>query len=581
LVDRYTAGRKARRFFLLLLGAAQRAIMLATCRLIFGEQPLMAHAPAPTPAELAPLLAHLRAARYPEAESDARELLTRYPGAGFLWKALGVSLWVQGKNSVPAMEQAASRLPDDPEAHGNLGNAYRASGRLSDALACYRRAAAIAPNDAGAHERLGSLLFELGELEAAEASCRRALQLNPEGAELHGNLAMLLVLQGRSAEAEASCQRALALDPRLAGTLVILAELEASKGEQARAEELLRRALSIEPDAPEAWAALGRLRTGSPPDEAWLADARRVLALQLPPRREVPLRYAVGRYFDAAGEFEQAFNNYHRANELTRLLNPRYDRDELTRQIDQLTRTYDLEWLRGTAGRGHSSERPVFIVGMWRSGTTLAEQILASHPQVRGAGEVAFWRAAMARYERGAPLENLASGYLQLLESLSAAAPRVADKMPANFLHLGLIHACLPNARIIHMRRHPLDTCLSIYFQDFAHGHPYAHDLGDIAHYYGEYQRIMDHWRHTLPRGALLEVPYESLVDDPETWSRRMLDFIGLPWDRRCLDFHRTQRTVTTYSKWQVRQPFNRASVERWRNYAVHLGPLLPLAQLP
>jgi hypothetical protein len=153
----------------------------------------------------------------------------------------------------------------------------------------------------------------------------------------------------------------------------------------------------------------------------------------------------------------------------------------------------------------------------------------------------------------------------------------VVDKMPANFLSLGLIHEALPDARIIHMRRNAIDTCLSIYFQHFKSAHSYADDLDDLAHYYGEYSRLMKHWRDALPADVMLELPYEGLVDDQEGWSRKMLQFVGIPWEPRCLDFHRAERSVMTASKWQVRQKINRSSVERWRNYEKFIGPLLCL----
>jgi hypothetical protein len=162
---------------------------------------------------------------------------------------------------------------------------------------------------------------------------------------------------------------------------------------------------------------------------------------------------------------------------------------------------------------------------------------------------------------------------------LSSDALRVVDKMPANFLSLGLIHEVLPRARIIHMRRNALDTCLSIYFQHFKTGHSYANDLGDLAHYYAQYSRLMQHWRSIMPEDALLDVPYEGLVDDQEHWSRKMLEFVGLPWDVQCLDFHQTNRSVITASKWQVRQKMTRSSVDRWRNYEQFLGPLRNLKE--
>jgi hypothetical protein len=167
------------------------------------------------------------------------------------------------------------------------------------------------------------------------------------------------------------------------------------------------------------------------------------------------------------------------------------------------------------------------------------------------------------------------------LTSLGNGSLRVIDKMPANFLYAGLIHAVFPNARIIHMQRHPLDTCLSIYFQNFFNIGAYANDLDNLAHYYREYLRLTAHWRATLPASALLEVPYEALIEDQEGWTRRMLDFVGLPWNPKCLEFHATDRVVITASKWQVRQKINTASAGRWRNYEKYVGPLQGLMNLP
>jgi hypothetical protein len=217
---------------------------------------------------------------------------------------------------------------------------------------------------------------------------------------------------------------------------------------------------------------------------------------------------------------------------------------------------------------------------MPRSGTSLTEQILASHPAVFGAGEISFWDRAFAGLEERAfedpeaRLADLGQRYLQRLQERAGGALRITDKMPANFLYAGLIHAVLPRARIIHLQRHPLDTCLSVYFQNFFNVIPYTNDLNYLAHYYGQYLRIMAHWRSVLPEHALLEVPYEGLVQDAQRWTRRMLEFIGLPWDPQCLQFQQSRRAVITASKWQVRQKINSGSVGRWRNYEKHLAPL-------
>ncbi len=425
----------------------------------------------------------------------------------------------------------------------------------------------------------------LGQLVEAEAGYRRALAINPDFAEAHCNLGIAQRLQGRTEEAQASCRRALEINPQSAATFAVLAEASADRGEFAEAEDFFKCAIAIEPTCPEAWAGLARLRKMTLGDAAWLSQAQRIAEQGLPPRREICLRYALGKYFDDIRDFEQAFIHFQRANELTKLRRLRHDRQRLTQAVDLTIESYDRHWLNQPRTGVSDSARPVFIVGMLRSGTTLAEQILASHPAVVGAGELPFWSSAAARYRpaggdaqtSAGALNTLSADYLRLLRELSADAARVVDKMPTNFAFLGLIHAALPNARIIHMRRNPLDTCLSIYLQHFETIVSYANDLGDLAHYYAEYLRIMNHWQSTLPERAILEVPYEGLVADQEGWSRKMLEFIDLPWDPRCLDFHRTRRTVLTASKWQVRQEISKASIERWRNYEKFLGPLLHL----
>lgn len=473
------------------------------------------------------------------------------------------------------------------EAHNNLGNALLELGGFHEALMSYRRALEINPHFAAAHNNLGNGLRALGELDAAEASYQRALKINPDFAEAHCNLGIVLRLQGRTAEAQASCRRALDLKPQSPEAYAVLAESSADRGDFAEAERMFERAISIAPGSPESWAGITRLRKMTRNDAAWLAQARRIAERGLPPRREIGLRYAIGKYFDDVQDFEQAFMNFRRANELTKLRRAAHDSEQLTKTVDLIARAYDQSWVRRRRPDALESDRPVFVVGMLRSGTSLAEQILASHPDVFGAGELPFWSSALAGYqasalgaaESDAVLPQLAGDYLQLLQRISGDALRVVDKMPTNFPYLGLIHAALPNARIIHLRRNPADTCLSIYFQHFEATVSYANDLEDLAHYYTEYLRVMTHWRSILPEHVLLEVPYEGLVAQQEAWSRRMLEFIGLPWDPRCLDFHKTNRTVITASKWQVRQSLMSSSVERWRNYEKFLGPLRRLME--
>ena len=258
--------------------------------------------------------------------------------------------------------------------------------------------------------------------------------------------------------------------------------------------------------------------------------------------------------------------------------------------VSHLIDTLNEDYLRKKIiPRDEHSNLPIFIVGMPRSGTTLTEQIIASHPAVYGAGEL----EAISRISQelskdhedtgGYPecmlhfqnqeIEKLANGYLSNLRALAGDVLHVTDKMPHNFLHLGLIAILFPGARVVNCKRHPLDTCLSIYTQKFTNVHPYAYDLTELGQYYRQYERLMAHWEHVLA-DRIFTIQYEELIEEPEATSRRLIGYIDLPWDDRCLEFHETERPVKTASQWQVRQPVYKKSVNRWENYETHLAPL-------
>jgi tetratricopeptide (TPR) repeat protein len=377
---------------------------------------------------------------------------------------------------------------------------------------------------------------------------------------------LTLVNLGRLPDAKAQFEKVLRVAPRHVSALIGMGILARTEGRFDDARALLNRALEANPKNPVAWAALVGLRKMTSSDGAWLERAEEIVAGGIAPVDEVAVRFAMGKYCDDVGEFERAFKNYKRANELLKTFTHKYQPANV-------------------ASGASTSMKPVFVVGMMRSGTSLVEQIIASHPAATGAGELEFWHDVM--HKHGAlirrelldePLrKELAEAYLSVLARHSVDALRVVDKAPINSDYLGVIHSVFPNARIIYMRRDPIDICLSCYFQQFSAVLNFTMDLSDLAHYYREHQRLMAHWRAVLPSEAILDVPYAELVADQEGWTRKILDFVGLEWDQRCLDFHNTQRTVVTASYWQVRQRIYSGSVERWRNYRKYIGPLLDL----
>jgi tetratricopeptide (TPR) repeat protein len=506
------------------------------------------------------------------ANGSSAQLLNEY---GMLLAGLG-----RYELCVRCYRDALTRAPADARLHANLGHAVHCLGDFRAAIEHCRRAIELEPRMPEAHLHLGNSLLALNALFEAESAYRAGLEIAPDHAALHTAHAMAERALGRLADAQASARRSLALRPGAADTLALLGSLAIDHGRFKEAEDLLRQALAIDPELPEALTSLMAVRKMSAADAPWRDAAERVLARGLAVGHAINLHHALGKFHDDIDDRDAAFEHHRSGNELARRSRLRYDRTEMTRRVTGTLAAFDRDALAALRPGGITSELPIFVVGMPRSGTSLTEQILASHPQVHGAGELLYWIfAADAEREatpeqRAATIAGLGRAYLEGLAAQAPDAARVIDKLPVNFRHIGLIHAALPGARFIHVGRSPLDTCLSIYFQGFSAAHPYATDFGDLAHYYHEYRRLMAHWRAVLPPGTLIEVRYEDLVDEPESWSRRMLAHIGLPWDPRCLEFHRTERPVLTASNWQVRQPINRGSVERWRRYERFIGPL-------
>ena len=488
------------------------------------------------------------AGQYRRALETDPQYLPAYNNLGVVLLDLG-----QAEAAIDTYRKALAIKPDLPDVLVNLGNALRDQGELDEAIDCYRRALDITGHSAQTHYNLGVALKEQGDVEGAIAGYRRALEIKPKYAKAHNNLGMALQATGRFEDAAASYRAALEIRPGYAMACKNLVSLG-----------------RVEPGDP----LTGRIEALLEGDQ--LSDGDSSL-----------LHFALGKCFDDTGDYDRAFRHFQAANDLHATSRP-FDPDGFMAITDRLIETFGQTFFEDKAGFGSESERPVFIVGMPRSGSTLLEQILASHGQVHGAGELLnFNRMAAdlpALLGSGLPYpdcaaaidreraHDLTQGYLDRLARIGGDATRVTDKMPRNFRHLGLIALLLPRARVIHCRREPMDVCLSCYSQDFL-AQPFSHDLGHIGLYYREYERLMAHWRAVLPL-PVLEVGYEELVSDPEGVSRGMIEFCGLDWDPACLDFHRTQRPILTASHWQARQPLYDSAIGRWKNYEAHLAPL-------
>ena len=500
---------------------------------------------------------------------------------------LGNEYFAQGAyaEAITSYQDLVELDPRHADALNNLGAALWKLGRYKDAEDHFRQAIGIRPDDSQAHGNLGTVLRWKGHFAASESSLRRALKLKPDYVDARNNLGLTLVVLGRLRDAKACFEKVLKVAPRHADALYGMGLIARMEGRFDEAGAMFKRVLEVNPKMPSAWAALVGIRKMTSSDGAWLERAEEIAASGIAPLEEAEVRFAIGKYCDDVEDFERAFRSYQRANELLKAIAENYERDARTRFVDDLIRVYTRQTISHVEGGASASMKPVFVVGMPRSGTSLVEQIISSHPAVTGAGELGFWSDAVSEHATairqgrlGEPIKKkLAEAYLRALAGHSLDAPRIVDKAPFNSDYLGVIHSVFPKARIIYTRRDPIDTCLSCYFQQLSLALNFTMDLSDLVHYYREHRRLIAHWRAVLPPGTILDVPYAELVADQEGWTRKILDFLGLEWDERCLDFHKTKRPVMTASYWQVRQRIYNDSVERWRNYEKFISPLLGL----
>jgi len=522
------------------------------------------------------------ATRTQRVSSGAQSGGAKEPGGTRALLTRAESAFRTGDNARAAelYEQFVSLVPGRADALNALGVALYNLGRYQEAEQRYREAIDFDPENPDALFNLASLLQT--NPVAAEPLLRRTLKINPKYRGARAMLGLVLLSSGKEHEARVAFRKALKNYPGDHVALLGLAHIARVEGRFDEAQSLLERTLEIRPKMPTAWASLNGTRKMTTADSEWFTTAEEIASGGVPLWDEAQLRFAMGKYCDDVKDYDSAFANFRRGNELLKSVAERYDRGVHAGFADDLIRVHTREALASIVEGGSDSAKPVFVLGMPRSGTSLTEQIIASHPAANGMGEPDYWlKAALASNDeiRQKILDlparkKLAEDYLRLMKRRVPEALRIVDKTPTNSDFVGFIHTVFPNARFIRMRRNPIDTCLSCYFQNFSTAQTFTMDLGDLADYYQTHQRLMDHWCSALPAHAILEVPYEGLVSDQEVWTRKILDFLGLEWDERCLMFHQTKRSVTTASAWQVRQKIYRHSVERWRNYEKFIGPL-------
>ena len=532
---------------------------------------------------------HAQRQQYDEAEKLLRAALAVDPGVPPCLHNYGnvLSRLRRYEEAIGFYKQAIARAPSMAPIYSDLGNAQRELGHTDEAIANYRKALSLNPNFPPALNNLAQALMDLNRHNEAVELLRRALALapnNPQSVKLLGRLALE---RGEPEAALTHYKNALALNPNQGDAYCGIGNALKELGRQQEAIEAYSRSIELDPSRPGFCLNLADCKKFGP-DDRHLALMESMAAKELPASDRMVLDFALAKAYTDLKEYERSFKHLLAANAAKRSAIA-YDEKATFALFDRIEQIFSPELLKSKAGGGEPSDRPIFVLGMPRSGTTLVEQVLASHPAVHGAGELAaFGMAVRAVAPPGtaypdivpaldqAAIDQIGAEYIKRLAALAPEAERVTDKMPSNFIYAGMIHLALPNAVIIHTVRNPIDTCVSCFSKLFKPGEQiFSYELGELGRYYLRYQRLMEHLRRVLPPGRILDVQYENMVADLEGQARRILDHCGLPWDERCLAFHETDRPVRTASAMQVRQPIYTSSLERWRVYEPFLGPLL------
>jgi len=479
--------------------------------------------------------------------------------------------------------------PDNPEVRVNLANALFGQRKNEEAAAVFKEALKLTPDSPELHACLGNCLLMLDRADESIACFQRTLELRPGDHMAFFFLGRVYQLMGRFDEALKNHMQALSINPQFNEALTAMAQLYEKKGDYESANQIVRNLIDKKVNNVEVAVSLSLICHKFDNCDEAIIRMEALLTDGIERDEEyIALNTALGALYDRAGKYEQAFKCYKDANEKQRC---QYNRQEVEEGYISTRAVFSKERDAQLAKSNIQSELPVFIVGMPRSGTSLVEQIISCHPEACAGGELRYVPAlveALTRDKGSYPdcISNLSAAdmdyaggeVIQQLKQLSADAERITDKLPHNFTHLGLIHHLFPRARLIHCVRNPADTCLSCYFSDFRGQHSYSYDLGDLGHHYNEYLGLMRHWKEVgIP---MLEVSYESLVENQEQVSKEIIEYLGLQWSEDCLRFYESGRYTKTLSYNQVRKPMYNKSINRWKHYESQLQPLLNILNI-
>ena len=529
--------------------------------------------------------------RRQEAEGLYRQVLGQQPNHAAALHFLGLLLHQTGRSEegLDLIEQSVTLQPENADFLNNMGTVMRDLGRVAAAIDFFRGAVDIRPDQLAARDNLGSSLRQIGQLDAAEEIYRGTIGRNPFHVRARIGLAETMQEAGRLDEAIALFREALSIRPKDAELLYGLGVAMMEKGKLDEATDLARQALAIAPNMATAWLLLTQVKRQTERDKELSGmEAEHAKAPQGSLAR-MQLSFGLGKVNDDLKDYGRAFDYFAEGNAIRRQAID-YDPVRTRGEFEAMKAVFDEAFFEKHRPSDISDDTPIFVVGMPRSGTTLVEQIIASHPQVFGAGELGILKTAVGKQfpmsmPGGFPagIADMPDGafaeagqaYLDMLHTRYPGLRHVTDKMPGNFLLIGFLHMMLPKAKIIHCARDAAATCLSIFKVHFrGDSHRYGYDLGELADFHNLYTDIMAHWHKVLP-GAVHDVRYEDFVADQEGQTRALMAYLGLPWDDKVLSFHETDRPVRTASAAQVRQPMYQGSVDLWKRYGDRLKPLL------